>query len=313
MNRYPLWKYLFVVFLLLISTIYTLPNFFGEVPAVQVSPLKTTVKVDAAVMQAVEQSLKAAAIAYDGIFTDPNSIKVRFRDTDTQLKAKDVLDKALNPQADSPSFILALNLISDSPSWFTAMNALPMYLGLDLRGGIHFLLQVDMKAAKDKRLEGQLGNIRTTLRDKKIPYAGISRDSESIVTRFRDADTREKARVELEKSTGDLAYKTSEAGGEFRLTVSLTPQSLIETQKAALEQNITTLRNRVNELGVAEPIIQQQGADRIVVQLPGVQDTARAKDILGRTASLEMRLVEDRKSTRLNSSHTDISRMPSSA
>ncbi|NBR30463.1 MAG: protein translocase subunit SecD, partial [Betaproteobacteria bacterium] len=228
----------------------------------------------------------------DGIFTDPNSIKVRFRDTDTQLKAKDVLDRALNPAADNPSFILALNLISDSPSWFTAINALPMYLGLDLRGGIHFLLQVDMKAAKAKRLDGQIGFIRNTLRDKKIAYSGISREADSIVIRFRDAATREKAQGELEKATADLALKTSESGGEFRLTGTFTPQSLIETQKAALEQNITTLRNRVNELGVAEPIIQQQGADRIVVQLPGVQDTARAKDILGRTASLEMRLVE---------------------
>ncbi len=292
MNRYPLWKYLFVVFLLVISIIYTLPNFFGEVPAVQVSPLKTTVKIDTAVMQTVEQALKAATIPYDGIFTDPNSIKVRFRDTDTQLKAKDVLDKALNPIADNPAFILALNLISDSPSWFTAMNALPMYLGLDLRGGIHFLLQVDMNAAKNKRLDGQLGFIRNTLRDKKIAYAGIAREGEAIVMRFCDAATREKAQSELEKATNDLTLKTGESAGEFRLTAGLTPQSLIETQKAALEQNITTLRNRVNELGVAEPIIQQQGAERIVVQLPGVQDTARAKDILGRTASLEMRLVE---------------------
>jgi preprotein translocase subunit SecD len=292
MNRYPLWKYLFVALMLLISVTYTLPNFFGEVPAVQVSPLKTTAKIDTAVMQTVEQALKAASITSDGIFTDPNSIKVRFRDTDTQLKAKDVLDRALNPAADNPSFILALNLISDSPSWFTAINALPMYLGLDLRGGIHFLLQVDMKAAKAKRLDGQMGFIRNTLRDKKIAYSGISREADSIVIRFRDAATREKAQGELEKATADLALKTSESGGEFRLTGTFTPQSLIETQKAALEQNITTLRNRVNELGVAEPIIQQQGADRIVVQLPGVQDTARAKDILGRTASLEMRLVE---------------------
>jgi preprotein translocase subunit SecD len=292
MNRYPLWKYIFVLATLAISVIYTLPNFFGEVPAVQVSPLKTTVKIDTAVMQAVEQALKSASVSYDGIFTDPNSIKVRLRDTDTQLKAKDVLEKALNPIADSPSFILALNLISDSPSWFTAMNALPMYLGLDLRGGIHFLLQVDMKSAKNKRLDGQLGFMRNSLRDKKIPYAGIAREGETIVVRFRDAETREKAHGELEKAMPDFALKATENAGEFRLTASFTPQSLIETQKAALEQNITTLRNRVNELGVAEPIIQQQGADRIVVQLPGVQDTARAKDILGRTASLEMRLVE---------------------
>ena len=292
MNRYPLWRYLFVALMLLISVMYTLPNFFGEVPAVQISPIKAMAKIDTSVMQTVEQSLKAAAISYDGIFTDPNSIKVRFRDTDTQLKAKDVLDKALNPIADSPSFILALNLISDSPAWFTAINALPMYLGLDLRGGIHFLLQVDMQAALNKRLDGQLGFIRNTLRDKKIAYTGIGREGESVVVRFRDADTREKAQRELEKAAPDLALKTSENAGEFRLTGTITPQALIETRKSALEQNITTLRNRVNELGVAEPIIQQQGADRIVVQLPGVQDTARAKDILGRTASLEVRMVE---------------------
>ena len=292
MNRYPLWRYVFVALLLVVSVMYTLPNFFGEVPAVQVSPLKTTARIDTSVMQTVEQSLKAASISYDGIFTDPNSIKVRFRDTDTQLKAKDVLNKALNPDNDNPTFILALNLISNSPAWFTAINALPMYLGLDLRGGIHFLLQVDMQAAINKRLDGQLGFFRNTLRDKKIAYSGIARDGQSIVLRFRDADTREKARTELEKATPDVALKTSENAGEFRLTGTLTPQSLIETQKSALEQNITTLRNRVNELGVAEPIIQQQGADRIVVQLPGVQDTARAKDILGRTASLEVRMVE---------------------
>ena len=292
MNRYPLWKYLMVALTLVVSAVYTLPNFFGEVPAVQISPLKTTAKVDNSVLQAVEQTLKASSIPYNGIFTDPNSIKVRFRDTDTQLKAKDVLSKALNPDSENPAFILALNLISNSPTWFTAINALPMYLGLDLRGGIHFLLQVDMQAAINKRLEGQLGFFRNTLRDKKIPYAGIARDGQTIVIRFRDADIREKARSELEKGTGDIAFKTSESGGEFRLAGTLTPQALIETQKSALEQNITTLRNRVNELGVAEPIIQQQGADRIVVQLPGVQDTARAKDILGRTASLEVRMVE---------------------
>ena len=292
MNRYPLWKYLFVALTLIVSITYTLPNFFGEVPAVQVSPLKTTARIDTSVMQTVEQALKAASISYDGIFTDTNSIKVRFRDTDTQLKAKDVLNKAVNPDADSPSFILALNLISDSPAWFTAINALPMYLGLDLRGGIHFLLQVDMQAAINKRLDGQLGFFRNTLRDKKIAYSGIARDGQSLVVRFRDAETREKAQSELEKASPDIGLKASENAGEFRLTGTLTPQALIETQKSALEQNITTLRNRVNELGVAEPIIQQQGADRIVVQLPGVQDTARAKDILGRTASLEVRMVE---------------------
>jgi len=292
MNRYPLWRYLIIGFALVISIIYTLPNFFGEVPAVQIAPLKVTAKIDAAVIQTVEQTLKANAIGLDGIFTDTNSIKVRFRDTDTQLKAKDVLDQALNPDRDSPSFILALNLISASPRWFSSINALPMYLGLDLRGGIHFLLQVDLPSALVKRLDGQVGYIRNALREKKISYSSIAREGQSIVIKFRDAGMREKGQSEIERLTPDLALKTAEGPGEFRLTATLTPQAQTETQKSAIAQTITTLRNRVNELGVAEPIIQQQGVDRIVVQLPGVQDPARAKDILGRTASLEIRMVE---------------------
>ena len=292
MNRYPLWRYLVIGFALVISVMYTLPNFFGEVPAVQISSLKATARVDTLLMETVEKTLKANSIQLDGMFTDPNSIKVRFRDTDTQLKAKDVLDHALNPDRESPSYILALNLISDSPAWFTAINALPMYLGLDLRGGIHFLLQVDLKAALSKRLDGQLAYIRNALREKKLPYAGIAREGQSIVVKFRDAETRDKAQREIERVTPDFALKTADDAGEFRIVATLTPQAQTETQKSAIEQNITTLRNRVNELGVAEPIIQQQGADRIVVQLPGVQDTARAKDILGRTASLEIRMVE---------------------
>ncbi|MBI3054894.1 MAG: protein translocase subunit SecD [Betaproteobacteria bacterium] len=292
MNRYPLWRYLVIGFTLVTSVLYTLPNFFGEVPAVQISSLKATARVDTPLMETVEKTLKANSIQLDGMFTDPNSIKVRFRDTDTQLKAKDVLDRALNPDRESPSFILALNLISDSPAWFTAVNALPMYLGLDLRGGIHFLLQVDLKAALNKRLDGQVAYIRNALREKKIPYAGIAREGQAVIVKFRDAETRDKAQREIERVTPDFALKTADDAGEFRIAATLTPQAQSETQKSAIEQNITTLRNRVNELGVAEPIIQQQGADRIVVQLPGVQDTARAKDILGRTATLEIRMVE---------------------
>jgi preprotein translocase subunit SecD len=292
MNRYPLWRYLIIGFALVISVIYALPNLFGEAPAVQISPLKVTAKIDTAVMGTVEKTLKASGIALDGIFTDPNSIKVRFRDTDSQLKAKDVLDQALNPDRESPSFILALNLISDSPQWFTAINALPMYLGLDLRGGIHFLLQVDLKSALTKRLDGQVAYIRNALREKKLPYTSIVREAQTIVVKFRDADTRDKAQREIERIAPDFALKTVDEASEFRIVATLTAQAQTETQKSAIEQNITTLRNRVNELGVAEPIIQQQGAERIVVQLPGVQDTARAKDILGRTASLEIRMVE---------------------
>ncbi len=292
MNRYPLWKYLVIGFALLLSVIYTLPNFFGEVPAVQVSPIKVTAKIDDAVLKTVQQSLTGAGITPDGITSDANSVKVRFKDTDTQIKAKDVMSTALNTDKDNPSYILALNLISNSPRWLTAIGALPMYLGLDLRGGIHFMLQVNMQAALNKQLDGQAGFIRSTLRDKRLPYSGVTRDGQSIIVKFRDAQTRDKAQTEIGNIAPDLLLNPSDDGSEFRLTGTLSAQSQDTTRKAAIEQNITTLRNRVNELGVAEPIIQQQGSDRIVVQLPGVQDTARAKDILGRTASMEVRMVE---------------------
>ena len=292
MNRYPLWRYLLIGGALVLSLLYTLPNLFGEVPAVQISALKVTAKIDATVMDTVEKTLKANAIEPHGIFTDVGSIKVRLKDTDTQLKAKDVLDQALNPDRENPRFILALNLISDSPQWLSSLGALPMYLGLDLRGGIHFLLQVDLPSALIKRLDGQVGYIRNALREKKTPYSGIAREGQSIVVKFRDAATRDKALREIEGTTPDLQLKTVEEGSEFRLVGTLTLRAQKEIEQSAIEQNITTLRNRVNELGVAEPIIQQQGAERIVVQLPGVQDTARAKDILGRTATLEIRMVE---------------------
>jgi preprotein translocase subunit SecD len=292
MNRYSLWKYLFVAGTLVAGFLYTLPNFFGEAPAVQVSPLRATIQMGPSQQQILEQTLKAASIETDGITSDAQSIRVRLRDTDAQLKAKDALDKVFNPDPVNASYIVALNLVSNSPNWLTRIGALPMYLGLDLRGGIHFLLQVDQNAAISKRLDGQLGYIRTALRDAKISGAGIVREGETIVIRLRDAASRDKAESEIRKISPDLALRTSEQGGEFRISANLTPEAATATKKSAVEQNITTLRNRVNELGVAEPIIQQQGLDRIVVQLPGVQDTARAKDILGRTATLEFRMVE---------------------
>jgi len=287
MNRYPLWLNLLVAFALLIGVVYTLPNFFGEVPAIQVSPSKSTQKVDADLQQRVEAALKSANIANDGIFLEPLSLKVRFADTDTQLKAKDAVQKVLGED-----FVVALNLVSRSPRFLTSIGALPMYLGLDLRGGVHFLLQVDMPSALIKKLDGVASNIRVLLRDKRIGYGSIGREGESVLVKFRDADTRNKGRKEIETANPDLGISEQEQGGEFRLVAALKPEEIKRTQDLALQQNIATLRNRVNELGVAEPIIQQQGADRIVVQLPGVQDTARAKELLGRTASLELRLVE---------------------
>jgi len=287
MNRYPLWKNLVIVISLVLGIVYTLPNFYGEAPAVQVSPLKTMLRADAALMSRVEDILKQGNVAADGIVLDPTSVKARFGDTDTQLKAKDLLQSRLGED-----YVVALNLLSNSPRWLSAIGALPMYLGLDLRGGVHFLLQVDMKAALNKKMDTFVGDIRGALRDKRIQYSGIARDGQTITVRFRDREMRDKAMAEIQKNMPDLELKTEDDGAEYRIGATLKLEAQRQTEKFALDQNITTLRNRVNELGVAEPIIQQQGAERVVVQLPGVQDTAKAKDILGRTATLEVRMVE---------------------
>jgi len=288
MNRYPLWKYALIVIAMVVGVLYTLPNLFPEVPAVQISTSKTNIKIDAATMQTAEDALKAANIAFRGESVDPTGIKIRFADADTQLKAKDVLQQKLGD-----GYIVALNLISSSPQWLTAIGARPMYLGLDLRGGVHFMLQVDMKAALDKAADRYLSDIRSLLREKKVLYAGIVREGQSVAIRFRDAAERDRANQEVGTAFPDLLIKEVEATGEFKLQASLKPEAQKRIQDGAVQQNITILRNRVNELGVAEPIVQQQGADRVVVQLPGVQDTARAKDILGRTATLEVRMVNE--------------------
>jgi preprotein translocase subunit SecD len=296
-NRYPVWKYALVALCVAVALLYTLPNFFGESPAVQVSSVRATVRVDAALLQRVESTLAQAAIPYTGAVLDANSVRVRLADTDVQLKARDIIEKAVNPDAANASYVVALNLLSSSPSWLTAINALPMYLGLDLRGGVHFLLQVDMPAALTKRLESLTGDIRSLLRDKTVRHGGVAREGQGLRVRFRDAETRAKARDIIAAGIGDLALAEREEGAEFLLVATLRPEAAKRTQEYALKQNITTLHNRINELGVAEPVIQQQGADRIVVQLPGVQDTAKAKDILGRTATLEIRMVDEEKMT----------------
>ena len=293
MNRYPLWKYITVAIALVLGFVYTLPNFFGESPAVQVSSAKATIKVDEKSRSRVEEALKLAGITHEGMQLDFNGVKTRFKDTDTQLKAKDILEKAFKPESTDPQYVVALNLLSASPQWLTALHALPMYLGLDLRGGVHFLLQVDMKGAMTKRLDSTSADLRTTLRDKNIRHGGVNREGDRIVIKFRDADTREKARIAVSDSQPDLLLTESGDGEDARLIATMKPQAQQKIGEFALKQNITTLHNRINELGVAEPVIQQQGADRIVVQLPGVQDTAKAKDILGRTATLEIRLVDD--------------------
>jgi preprotein translocase subunit SecD len=293
MNRYPVWTYAVVLATVVLGLLYTLPNFYGEVPAVQLSSARATIKVDASTLARVEDTLGKAGIKPTGLQLDSNSIKVRLTDTDTQLKAKDLISQALNSDPQAPSYTVALNLVSSSPAWLTAMHALPMYLGLDLRGGVHFLLQVDMKAALTKKLDSLSGDIRTQLRDKNLRHGGLAREGNTIVVRFRDAETRSKARRVIEEQLADLQLNDSGSGEELRLNAVLRPEAQKRVQDFALKQNIQTLHNRINELGVAEPVIQQQGAERVVVQLPGVQDTAKAKDILGRTASLEIRMVDE--------------------
>ncbi len=293
MNRYALWKYIVIAAVLVISALFTLPNFFGEAPAVQVSSGKATIKVDSVTQNKVEEALRDAKIISDRITFDGNSIKARFADTDTQLKAKDAIQKALTPDASNPSYVVALNLLSRSPNWLSSLRAFPMYLGLDLRGGVHFMLQVDMQAALTKKAESLTGDIRSVLREKNVRHSGINRNAQSIEVRFRDSATLDAAKKIFQDQFADLQTVDTPDGAEYKLTATIKPDAARKVQEQALKQNMTTLHNRINELGVSEPVIQQQGLDRIVVQLPGVQDTAKAKDILGRTATLEVRLVDE--------------------
>jgi len=288
MNRYPAWKYLLIAVSILLGLLYTLPNFYGESPAVQISPLRTAAKADTGLLNRVEEALKDANLPTSGMFLEGGSIKVRFTDTDTQIKARDTLQSLLGN-----GYMVALNLLPNSPQWLASVGALPMYLGLDLRGGVHFLLEVDMKGALSKALDRFGSDIRGSLREKKIPYAGLDKRGSLIVVKFRNAESRAQAEAEIKKNYPDLDLREENVGTEFHLAATLRPEAQKRIQDAAVQQNITTLRNRVNELGVAEPIIQQAGADRVVVQLPGVQDTAKAKDILGRTATLEVRMVDE--------------------
>jgi preprotein translocase subunit SecD len=296
MNRYPLWKNIVVLIAVVLGLLYTLPNFFGEAPAVQVASVKATLKIDVKTLARVEEALTAAAVTTQGVALEGTSVRVRLADTDMQLRARDAIEKALNPVPAEAGYSVALNLVSNSPNWLRSIGAQPMYLGLDLRGGVHFLLQVDMKGALTKRLESIGADLRSLLRDKNIRHGGIGRETQTVVIRFRDVETREKARGVLLDNQPDLTLTEGQDGADFKLVATLKPEAQKRIQEYAIKQNITTLHNRINELGVAEPVIQQQGADRIVVQLPGVQDTAKAKDILGRTATLEVRMVDDEAS-----------------
>ena len=293
MNRYPVWKYAIILIALLVGGLYALPNLFGESPAVQVSVAKAGMRLDTASLVRVEDALKAAGLTPDALALDGSSIKARFSSTDAQLKAKDAIQKALNPDPADPTYVVALNLLTRSPAWLSALHASPMYLGLDLRGGVHFMLQVDMQAALSKRAESLAGDIRTTLREKNVRHSGISRNGQTVEVKFKDTAAMDAAKAIIQDQFPELISTASPDGAEFKLVAAINPVAGRKIQEQALKQNITTLHNRINELGVAEPVIQQQGLDRIVVQLPGVQDTAKAKDILGRTATLEIRMVEE--------------------
>ena len=293
MNRYPAWKYAILALALLVAIVYALPNVFGEAPAVQVSSSKSAIKVDLTTVTRVQDALKSANITPEVVALDGGSVKARFDSTDTQIKAKDAIQKALNPEGAEGTYIVALNLLSRSPAWLTALHASPMYLGLDLRGGVHFMLQVDMQAALTKKAESLAGDLRTVMREKNIRHSGISRNAQIVEIRFRDSQTLAAAKALIQDQFPDLQTRDAPEGTEYKLTASIKADAARRIQDQALKQNILTLHNRINELGVAEPVIAQQGTDRIVVQLPGVQDTAKAKDILGRTATLEMRLVDE--------------------
>ncbi len=288
MNKYPFWKYAVIVIALLVSLLYAVPNLFGEVPAVQVTGVRSTVKVDDALRATLADALKAANVATTGVDVEESMTRYRFADTDAQLKGRDVIQGKVGRD-----YVVALNLVPNTPHWLQALGAKPMYLGLDLRGGVHFLLQVDMKSAANKAVERYVGDIRSLLRDKKIYYSGLSRESDRIIVKFREPAQRVAALKQINETMPDLVVRESESGDESQLVATIKPEVVKANQDAALQQNIQTLRNRVNELGVAEPIVQQQGLDRIVVQLAGVQDTGRAQEILGRTATLEIRLVSE--------------------
>lgn len=295
MNRYPLWKYLTVLVALVIGVLYTIPNLFGESPAVQVASAKSVVKVDLSTLNQVEDILRRHQIDMDGAYFEQNgpagTVRIRFNSTDVQLKAKDLLEKELNPNPNDPDYTVALNLMSATPNWLTSIGAKPMHLGLDLRGGVHFLLEVDMQGALTSRYDALAAEVRTVLRESDIQTKSIERQGLSIVMDFDSAAARDEAQTRLRRQISDLELSPVPGGNQLQAVLS--ELSIQQAQVNALRQNITTLHNRINELGVAEPIIQQQGADRIVVQLPGVQDVAKAKEILGRTATLEIRLVDD--------------------
>lgn len=299
MAKFPVWKYILIVIGIILGLIYTIPNFYGELPAVQISSNNSSVTVNTTTLSLIQKTLVQNNLIPSGEVFKDNTLKIKFSDTDTQLKARDIIQNILGN-----NYIVALNLISGSPAWFSKINAMPMFLGLDLRGGVHFLLSVDMQAAVKKTLNQYSGDIRRDLRNNNIRYGSVNIDDNSISIQFRDSDSTQEAYTQIKKDLPNIQVILDNSNNSLGARIS--GLELEKIKEAAVKQNILTLHNRVNELGVVEPIIQQQGADRIVVELPGVQDTARAKDIIGRTATLEVRLVNDDSSAISNANSGNI-------
>ncbi len=293
MNRFPLWKNALILLALALGALYTLPNFYGQSPAVQISPIRATAQVETSLEGKVEDLLHKGGLSYTRVTLDASGLRVRFADTDTQIKARDFIDQAINPAGQSQQYVVALNLVPNEPVWLASVGALPMYLGLDLSGGVHFLLQVDVASALTRRLDNDASDMRSTLREKRVYYDGIFREGNHVVLHFQDEASRTAARQALEGDFHDLLLKDEGSGSDASLVGTPRQDAIATIQEQALKQNILALRNRVNELGAKEPIIQQQGTDRIIVELPGVQDTAKAKEIIGRTATLEVHLVDE--------------------
>lgn len=286
LNRYPLWKYILILVVLAVGIVYALPNLFGSDPAIQISATRTT-QVDNTTYTQVQNLLQGNQIPVRSMMLDENGLLVRFENVEDQLKSSDLLRKLLGSD-----YTVALNLASAAPDWLESINALPMYLGLDLRGGLHFLIEVDTETVMAQAYERYVNDIRGLLRNNKIRYLTVSQQGDALVLKFRNSELRDKAHEVVRAEYRELVLSDDEEGGAFLLRASLSEPAIRDIKKGALQQNVTTLRNRVNELGVAEPVIQQQGDDRIVVQLPGIQDSANAKQILSATATLEFRLVD---------------------
>lgn len=296
MNRYPLWKYILILVAVLLGLLYTAPNYFVDSPALQVTTSKATVKINSDTVAQVTAALKRDGIPPEAVSLegsgDTTAVRSRFASTDAQFKAKTALERDLNRDPTDPDYIVTVNLAKNTPMWMQKLGAQAMNLGLDLRGGVHFLLQVNSKAVQESRIKNLQTTIRGQLRDKNVRHAGIDRIGNRIEVRFRDTDTRTQARNVLAQDP-DLTFADTTDGTDLKLVVTLKPEALQRAVEEGVKQNISTLGKRINELGTTEPVIQQQGRDRIVVQLPGVQDVAHAKDIIGRTATLEFRTVDD--------------------